>query len=355
MNEYLEDKIRERIIEPSSTLIDAMKRMDAMGVKTLLLFDSDHFMGMLTIGDIQRAILRDINLSSNVVEVLNKNKVYATIADSHERIMRSMKRLRAECMPVLDSNGELVDILFWKDLFLNEDKDSYENINIPVVIMAGGVGSRLAPLTNIYPKPLIPVGKKTIVESIMDKFVAYNCHDFYMSVNYKADTIKNYFDFINNQEYNVNFFQEDKPMGTAGSLRLLKDKINSTFFVSNCDILIEEDYSNILEYHRSNKNELTVVAAVKTFSIPYGTIITGESGLLESIEEKPTLSFKINTGLYILEPSLLDDIPDEFFHITHLMEKLKEQGRRVGVYPISQNDWKDMGDWNEYLKMINVR
>ena len=355
MNEYLEDKIRERIIEPSSTLIDAMKRMDAMGVKTLLLFDSDHFMGMLTIGDIQRAIIRDINLSSNVVEVLNKNKVYATIADSHEHIMRSMKRLRAECMPVLDSNGELVDILFWKDLFLNEDKDSYENINIPVVIMAGGVGSRLAPLTNIYPKPLIPVGEKTIVESIMDKFVAYNCHDFYMSVNYKADTIKNYFDFINNQEYNVNYFQEDKPMGTAGSLRLLKDKINSTFFVSNCDILIEEDYSNILEYHRSNKNELTVVAAVKTFSIPYGTIITGESGLLESIEEKPTLSFKINTGLYILEPSLLDDIPDEFFHITHLMEKLKEQGRRVGVYPISQNDWKDMGDWNEYLKMINVR
>ena len=188
----------------------------------------------------------------------------------------------------------------------------------------------------------------------MDKFVNYNCHDFYMSVNYKADTIKNYFDFINNPQYNVSYFQEDKPMGTAGSLRLLKDKINSTFFVSNCDILIEEDYANILEYHRSNKNELTVVAAVKTISIPYGTIITGENGLLESIEEKPTLSFKINTGLYILEPTLLNDIPDEFFHITHLMELLKKQGRRVGVYPISQNDWKDMGDWTEYLKLIDV-
>ena len=118
--------------------------------------------------------------------------------------------------------------------------------------------------------------------------------------------------------------------------------------------LIEEDYSEILSYHQNNQNELTVVAAVKTLSIPYGTIVTGENGILESIEEKPTLSFKINTGLYILEPSLLNDIPDDFYHITHLMEKLKMQGRRVGVYPISQNDWKDMGEWTEYLRMIKV-
>lgn len=141
-------------------------------------------------------------------------------------------------------------------------------------------------------------------------------------------------------------------MGTAGSLRLLKDKLHSTFFVSNCDILINENYGDILKYHQENSNELTVVAALKTYSIPYGTIITKENGLLESIEEKPNLSFKINTGLYILEPSVLEDIPNKFFHITHLMEKLQKDGRRVGVYPISQNDWIDMGDWDEYLKLI---
>ena len=265
-----------------------------------------------------------------------------------------MRKIRAEVRPILDDKGELLDIWFWNDLFKDTELTEREIINLPVVIMAGGKGTRLAPLTNVYPKPLIPVGEKTIVEAIMDKFVSYGCHDFYMSVNYKADTIKNYFEFIDNQEYNILYFQEDRPLGTAGSLRLLKDKINSTFFVSNCDILIEEDYAEILKYHKTNRNELTVVAAVKTFSIPYGTISTSENGLLESIEEKPTLSFKINTGLYILEPSLLDDIPDEFYHITHLMEKLKSEGRRVGVYPISQNDWKDMGDWNEYLKMIKV-
>lgn len=348
------EKIRKYIVSPTISIQESIKVMDNIKSKTLFVFDKDIFVGILTIGDIQRAIIKNIELSSSISNIININKIYANVCESKESISQKMRGMRAECMPIVDNNGQLVDVVFWKDIFGKETKLEAKNVNLPVVIMAGGIGSRLAPLTNIYPKPLIPIGEKTIVESIMDKFVNYNCHDFYMSVNYKADTIKNYFDFINNPEYNVSYFQEDKPMGTAGSLRLLKDKINSTFFVSNCDILIEEDYADILEYHRNNKNELTVVAAVKTISIPYGTIITGENGLLESIEEKPTLSFKINTGLYILEPSLLDDIPDDFFHITHLMEKLKAQGRRVGVYPISQNDWRDMGEWSEYLKMINV-
>ncbi len=346
--------IEKRSIQVSKSILEALKLMDSSKTKLLFVFDENKFAGLLTIGDVQRAILKDVDLTAQISSILSKNKVYASIDEPVEVIKEKISKMRAECMPVLDEKGNLVKVYSWHDLFGSKAQIECPNLNIPVVIMAGGMGSRLAPLTNIYPKPLIPIGEKTIVESIMDKFVRYNCHDFYMSVNYKADTIKNYFDFINNPEYNVSYFQEDKPMGTAGSLRLLKDKINSTFFVSNCDILIEEDYANILEYHRCNKNELTVVAAVKTISIPYGTIITGENGLLESIEEKPTLSFKINTGLYILEPSLLDDIPDEFFHITHLMEKLKAQGRRVGVYPISQNDWKDMGDWKEYLKLIDV-
>lgn len=346
--------IEKRSIQVSKSILEALKLMDFSKTKLLFVFEEKKFAGLLTIGDVQRAILKDVDLTAQISSILDDKKIYASVDESVEEVKIKMAKLRAECMPVVDENGNFVKVYSWKDLFDNKAQIEYPSLNIPVVIMAGGMGSRLAPLTNIYPKPLIPIGEKTIVESIMDKFVNYNCHDFYMSVNYKADTIKNYFDFINNPEYNVSYFQEEKPMGTAGSLRLLKDKINSTFFVSNCDILIEEDYANILEYHRDNKNELTVVAAVKTFSIPYGTIITGENGLLESIEEKPTLSFKINTGLYILEPSLLDDIPDEFFHITHLMELLKKQGRRVGVYPISQNDWKDMGDWKEYLQLINV-
>lgn len=348
------EKIQNQKIQNLVTILQALKKMDEAKVKMLFVFENERFLGILTIGDIQRAIIRNIPLSSSISEIIDTNKVYASTKEAKNIICNKMRNMRAECMPVLDDNGNLVDVFFWKDFFDEKEHINISTINLPVVVMAGGKGSRLAPLTNVYPKPLIPIGEKTIVETIMDKFVAHNCHDFYMSVNYKADTIKNYFDFINNPEYNIHYFQEEKPLGTAGSLRLLKDKINSTFFVSNCDILIEEDYSEILNYHRNNHNELTVVAAVKTISIPYGTITTGENGILESIEEKPTLSFKINTGLYILEPSLIDEIPDEFYHITHLMDKLKSEGRRVGVYPISQNDWKDMGEWNEYLKMIKV-
>lgn len=344
--------IDNRKISLDSPIIQSLKLMDSEKTKILFVFNREKFEGLLTIGDVQRAILKSIDLTQPISEILDRNKIYASSEESLDSIKAKMERLRAECMPVLDKDGNLVEVYYWRDFFDKKESKDKPSLSLPVIIMAGGKGTRLAPLTNIYPKPLIPIGEKTIVETIMDKFVAYNCHDFYISVNYKADTIKNYFDFIKNPEYNVNYFQEDKPMGTAGSLRLLKDTLTCTFFVSNCDILINEDYAEILKYHRENKNELTVVAAIKTFTIPYGTIITGNNGLLESIEEKPTLSFKINTGLYILEPSLLNDIPDEFFHITHLMEKLKSQGRRVGVYPISQTDWQDMGDWDEYLKMV---
>lgn len=349
-------RIQNKIISAEMSIVKTMKLMDETFTKIMLVFDENKFIGIITNGDLQRAIIANIPLNTHIREIINnEGKIYAHINDDCETIREWMIAKRAELMPIVDENNNLVDVIFWDDILEGtSQKTLFTSINIPVVIMAGGKGSRLAPLTNVYPKPLIPIGEKTIVETIMDKFVAHNCHDFYMSVNYKADTIKNYFDFINNPDYNINFFQEEKPLGTAGSLRLLKDKINSTFFVSNCDILIEEDYSEILNYHRNNHNELTVVAAVKTISIPYGTITTGENGILESIEEKPTLSFKINTGLYILEPSLIDEIPDEFYHITHLMDKLKSEGRRVGVYPISQNDWKDMGEWNEYLKMIKV-
>ena len=352
--DYL-NRIKDLIIDISFSIINCLRRMDSRKVKSLLVFDKDVFKGLITIGDIQRAIISDTDLNMPICQILDTHKVYAFERENIDSIKNKMMRLRAECMPVLNEEGDLIDVLFWKDIFLNDKLDVRNNLNIPVVIMAGGKGTRLSPLTNIYPKPLIPIGEKTIVETIMDKFVTYGCNDFHISVNYKADTIKNYFNLINNSAYRINYFQEERPLGTAGSLRLLKGTISTTFFVSNCDILIEEDYSSILDYHRKSQNELTVVAAVKTFTIPYGTIVTGEEGQLETIEEKPTLSFKINTGLYVLEPTLLDDIPEDFFHITHLMEKLKAEGRRVGVYPISQNDWTDMGDWSEYLKMINVR
>jgi NDP-sugar pyrophosphorylase family protein len=193
-----------------------------------------------------------------------------------------------------------------------------------------------------------------MVEEIFSRFGKYGSNVFFISLNYKADLIEYY---LTHKElpYKLVFFREEKPMGTAGSLSLLKGKINKTFFVTNCDILIEQDYSEILDYHRENNNEITIVAALMHYSIPYGTIETGENGRLIKLKEKPELTLKINSGMYILEPHLLKQIPDNtFFHITDLIEKIIMRNGRVGVFPVSQKSWKDIGDWKEYLNQINL-
>jgi NDP-sugar pyrophosphorylase family protein len=213
----------------------------------------------------------------------------------------------------------------------------------------------LRPLTYVIPKPLIPLKDKTMLEEIFSRFGKYGCDRFFISVNYKADLIKYYLEELE-LPFDTEFFIEEKPMGTAGSLSLLKGKINETFFVSNCDILINEDYSEILGYHQENKNEITVVAAMKNYAIPYGTIVTAENGSLVELQEKPNLTFKINSGMYILEPHLLDEIPENtFFHITDLISQVMKRNGRVGVFPVSEKSWTDMGDWNEYLQKIDVR
>jgi dTDP-glucose pyrophosphorylase len=348
------DRINQRKIRPNASLLEAMKKMDTIGVKTLLVFDDDKFIGLLTIGDIQRAIIKGTNLSSSIFTILDKNKIYASIFDSQEVIQNNMKTLRAECMPVLDQNNELVDVLFWKDIFLNDDSNQREKIDLPVVIMAGGKGTRLKPLTNIIPKPLIPVGEKTILEEIMNQFETIGCTKFHMSVNYKYDMIEYYLSQLEHK-YDISFFQEEKPLGTIGSVALLKGKITTPFFVSNCDILINQDYRDVYEYHISNKNDITIVTAIKTYTIPYGVIETEEGGIMTGLSEKPEFNYMINTGVYILNPELIDLIPEgEFFHITHLMEKVRKNGGKVGCFPVSNGAWRDMGEWPEYLKMINV-
>ena len=348
------DRINQRKIRPNASLLEAMKKMDTIGVKTLLVFDADKFIGLLTIGDIQRAIIKGTNLSSSILTILDKNKIYASIFDSQEVIQNNMKMLRAECMPVLDQNNELVDVLFWKDIFLNDDSNQREKIDLPVVIMAGGKGTRLKPLTNIIPKPLIPVGEKTILEEIMNQFETIGCTKFHMSVNYKYDMIEYYLSQLEHK-YDISFFQEEKPLGTIGSVALLKGKITTPFFVSNCDILINQDYRDVYEYHISNKNDITIVTAIKTYTIPYGVIETEEGGIMTGLSEKPEFNYMINTGVYILNPELIDLIPEgEFFHITHLMEKVRKNGGKVGCFPVSNGAWRDMGEWPEYLKMINV-
>lgn len=348
------DKIKNIIISPSVSLVDAMKRMDDEEVKMLFVFNDEHFEGIVTIGDIQRAIIKNVPLNSTILAILQKDKQYASPGEDREAVRQKMLRLRAEAMPVVNEKGELVDVYFWSDFFSHPEEQHREKIDLPVVIMAGGKGTRLKPITNVIPKPLVPVGDKTILEVIMDQFESIGCHKFYMSVNYKADMMKYYLSQLNHK-YDIEFFMEDKPLGTIGSVSLLKGKITTPFFVSNCDSINEQDYREVYDYHVNNHNDLTIVTMVKTFKIPYGVIETGEDGLMTSLSEKPELTYQVNTGVYILNPSCIEEIPEgEFFHITHLMEKIKARGGRVGCFPVSEHAWRDMGEWPEYLKMIKV-
>lgn len=348
------EKIKERIISLDVSLLDAMKRMDEIKVKMLFVFDGERFDGIFTIGDIQRAIIKNVALTAPVSFISEKNKKYVKPDESREEIRKKMLALRAECMPVVDDEGNLVDVFFWEDLFTHSEQQHREKIDLPVVIMAGGKGTRLKPLTNVIPKPLVPVGDKTILEVILDQFERIGCHKFYMSVNYKADMMKYYLSQLDHK-YDIEFFQEEKPLGTIGSVSLLKGKITTPFFVSNCDSINEQDYRDVYDYHINNHNDMTIVTMVKSLKIPYGVIETGEDGLMTALKEKPEQTYQVNTGVYILNPELIDEIPEnEFFHITHLMEKVQVRGGRVGCFPVSEHSWRDMGEWHEYLKMINV-
>ena len=337
------------------TLLEALKQMDTVDKKLLFVFNRERFVNILSIGDIQRAILKNIPLDTTVDKILRKSTRTANSSDSLENIKSRMIQFRMECMPILDDEGELVEVYFWEDLFSAWKRRNEVQLELPVVIMAGGKGTRLKPITNVLPKPLVPIGEKTILEEIMNHFIEVGCNNFLITVNYKAEMIKQYFESINHK-YKISFYKENKPLGTAGSLSLLKDKIDKTFFITNCDIIVEAEYDEILEYHRSHKNEITIVAAFKHMAIPYGTVETGEEGILKEIKEKPDITFKINSGMYILEPHLLDEIPvNKFFQITTLINNILKRKGKVGVFPISEGSWKDIGEWDKYLKNITIK
>jgi dTDP-glucose pyrophosphorylase len=341
-----------RLILPSDTILTALKKMDAIDRKLLIVSDGIVIDGLLSIGDIQRAIIKNLSMDRVVSEILRESVTYVDVEADLNEIRSLMLEYRMELCPVVNREGVVVDIHFWEDLFTKSEMSLRTHFDLPVVIMAGGLGMRLRPLTQVLPKPLIPIGDRSIIEEIIDSFAGHGCREFHISLNYKSELIRFYLDNLR-LPINLHYHIEEEPMGTGGSLSLMKGFIKSSFFVSNCDILISQDYSEIVDYHRDSSNEITLVSAIRQIPIPYGTLETDNEGKLMSILEKPELTFKINTGMYLLEPHLLEEIPEKtFYPITNLIEKLLEGNRRVGVFPVSEKSWKDIGEaglLKEYL------
>lgn len=352
----LKGKVKLISISSTTSIIDALRLMDKIDKKLLLVFEGEKYLGLISIGDIQRAIINNKPLHSKVQNIIRSNTRVALANQPMSEIEKTMQQYRIECMPVLNDNGDLINIIFWEELFQEDARNSHAGLDLPVVIMAGGLGTRLKPITNIFPKPLIPLGEKTMIEHIMDNFIKAGCNKFYLSVNYKAEIIKSYFDLADKKQYNIEYFQEDTPLGSGGSLYLIKDKIKTPFFVSNCDILIKQEYEDIYEYHKQKKNDITLVVALKNYPIPYGIVELTEDGSFEGLIEKPDYIYKINTGFYLLEPQLLNLIPEgQFYHITHLIERVHSEKGKIGVFPVSEKSWIDIGNWEEYLQYIKIK
>ncbi len=344
------------IVKSSSNIRTAIKQMDKGGIGFIAIVDDkEKVEGIVTDGDFRRAILNGIDLEKNVLLITNKSYKYLTKGYSQNEALQYFKgTVVVEYLPVLE-NGKLIDIISKDDL---SNKDEFEifkrkKLNLPVVIMAGGKGTRLDPFTRILPKALIPVGEKPIIEVIMDEYAKYGMINFYISVNHKDRMIKAYFE-DRKSDYNFTYINEDKPLGTAGSLKFLEGKFNDPFFVSNCDIIIRSDYSKIVKFHKANKYDLTLVGSMQHQTIPYGVCTFENGGLLKSIQEKPEYDFLVNTGMYLLNPHILRYIPEnKYFDMTELINLVQKKGHAVGVYPVSEKSWIDVGQWREYEKVLN--
>ncbi|MBO8132047.1 MAG: CBS domain-containing protein [Candidatus Marinimicrobia bacterium] len=334
------------------TIRESIKRMDEIGIGFIAVTNEfGKICGVVTDGDFRRAILKGVSLDDDVIKIANKRFISIDPKYSDKEIKDIFKKNPIKHIPVI-KNGKLVDLIIKEKFYSGEESIKYNQINLPVVIMAGGRGERLDPFTRILPKPLIPIGDKTVIEIIMDEYAKFGMKNFYISINYKGKMIKAYFeDFAG--DYNISFIQEEKPLGTIGALKYLVGEIYTPFCVSNCDIIIKSDYTEIYKFHKKNGYIITIVCSLQHHIIPYGICEIENGGILKMFIEKPRYDLLVNTGMYIFNPEVLDYIPkNEAFDITDLIKIILKKGKRVGVFPISEKSWLDVGQWEEYKETI---
>jgi len=342
-------------IKPNVTVRQAMKKLSQLGEKCLIIINEKNILlGTLSDGDLRKAILNGVSINDSIENYYNMNPTSLVENKFDIEIAKKIfTEQKFDLIPIVDTNRKLINILSWKDAYGNESKRQKGYINLPVVIMAGGKGTRLEPFTKILPKPLVPIHEKPVIEHIIERFTDVGINEFILSVNYKARIMKAFFEELDH-DYLIKFVEEEKPLGTAGSLKLLEAKINKPFMMTNCDIIIKTDYPDLYSFHEENNYEITLVASMKNYTIPYGTCELNSDGYLSNINEKPQYDFLINTGLYVLNPSVLKLIPKaKTYHITNLIEDVKKSGKKIGVYPIDDDAWIDVGEWAEYKKALN--
>lgn len=340
------DNIEQFIGSESLTVSEAMQKIDINSNGILFLVNERGILTFcITDGDIRRYLLAGGEMSGAAIDAANKHPKKAQTIDEAKNLYHKKYWV---AIPVVDADGKLLDVYTGE---AGVTQHTHNPLNLPVVINAGGKGTRLDPFTRVLPKPLIPVGELPIIEHIMKEYQSYSCDEFHIIVNYKKELMKAYF-ADNENHYHISWYDEENPLGTGGGLSLLRGKFDSTFFFANCDALLTANYESMVNFHKENGNVITMVCAYKNINIPYGVVEMGINGSIKGMKEKPLMSFLTNTGIYIVEPEVIDDIEDDVaIGFPDIVEREREKGKRVAVFPVSENDWMDMGQLPELEKM----
>jgi NDP-sugar pyrophosphorylase family protein len=299
--------------------------------------------GTVTDGDIRRALINNLTMSSNISDVMNKQPVTAVKTNSRSHILSLMNSKGLLHMPIIDNHGILCGLETLQDL---TEKPSYNN---PVFLMAGGFGTRLHPLTKDIPKPLLNVGNKPILETIIERFIDNGFHDFYISTHYKSELIKEYFKNGESYGVDIHYIHENIPLGTAGSLGLLPDNLEDLpVIIMNGDLLTKVDFKDLLDFHNNNSADATMCVREYDFQVPYG-VVNVDGCSINSIKEKPVHKFFVNAGIYVLNKTLISKVDGKsYLDMTDFLEKELENGG-VNAFPIHEY-WLDIGRMDEYKK-----
>lgn len=339
------DNIQKFIGRDTLTVSEAMQKIDRNETGILFLVnDENKLLGCITDGDVRRFLLAGGKMCDASIKAANRKPKFANTIEEAKNLYHKRNYI---VIPIVDDEGRI------ESLYNGEGSEIRKRtpLHIPVVINAGGRGTRLDPFTRVLPKPLIPVGDLPIIEHIMKEYQSYHCDEFHIIVNYKRDLMKAYF-ADNNNKYQIFWYDEEKPLGTGGGLSLLRGKFSNTFFFANCDALLTSNYESMLRFHKENGNIITMICAYKNMNIPYGVVEMGANGTIKKMKEKPLISFLTNTGIYIVEPEVIDDIeygvPIGF---PDIIEAQRQMGKKVAVFPVGENDWMDMGQLPELEKM----
>jgi len=333
---------KDILISPSLPIVNAIELIDTTALQIALVVDKNNrLVGTVTDGDIRRGILRNISLEEPVQRIMNPRPTFAKVHDSREIITAIMKLKKLQHIPVVDDDGCIINLESWTDIFQSYNYDNW------VVLMAGGQGSRLRPLTEECPKPMLKVGTKPILETILGNFIAYGFHRFYISVNYKAEMIESYFGDGSNWGVEIRYIHEEQAMGTAGSLSLLPEKASKSIVVMNGDLLTKVNFQQLLDFHREHQAQGTMCVREYDFQVPYG-VAKMEKHHITRIDEKPMQRFFVNAGIYVLEPEVLELIPkDTSFDMPDLFNKLIQYNCETAGFPIREY-WIDIGRMTDF-------